>query len=345
MPFDFLGRVQALNPANLTIREQVRLADNPNDLRWRAIFPRVEAPSVKLSELSRVDIRFAGGRREWNAQGREIPEVLGPRVDAEMVPINPTHHIDERALQHMRERAGGFAELFNAGVIKDVDGWATALANYADIQIERDAFDAWFNNQITVMDPKTGQTVTVAVGISSSRYVAAATTLAAATSAYLDFMGYLADAQAVLGSVGAVRIRRARVAEILADAPAFSGDRMSLAGLRERINREGFGDVAIVIDERTYHSFTDGGSAYGTSYYVPADRMAFQPANGVVGRTHFAPVTRAYDYMSPQAVRNVNDFTVFYGEKNDGKTLLVEAQANALPVPQEQNVYVVTGIA
>lgn len=345
MPFDFLGRVQALNPANLTIREQTRLVENPNDLRWRAIFPRVEAPSVKLSELSAVDVRFAGGRREWNAQGREVPEVLGPIVNAEMVPINPTKHLDERALQHLRERAGGMAELYNRGIIADVDTWATRLANYADIQIERDAFEAWFNNQITVMDPKTGTTVTVPIGISASRYVAAATTLAAATNAYLDFMGYLADAQATLGSVGAVRMRRARLSEIIADAPAFSGDRMSLAGLRERVNAEGFGDVAIVIDERTYHSFTDGGSAYGTSYYVPADRMAFQPAGGVVGNTHFAPVTRAYDYMDPAAVRNVQDFTVFYGEKNDGKTLLVEAQANALSLPVEQNTYVVTGIA
>lgn len=345
MAFDFLARVQALNPANLTIRERVRLEENPNDLRWRAIFPKVDAPSVKLSELSDVDVRFAGGRREWNAQGREIPDVLGPRVDAEMVPINPTKHFDERRLQHLRERGQGVAELFNRGVIADVDTWATRLANAADIQIERDAFQAWFNNTITVMDPKTGGTTTVPIGISSSRYVAAGTTLAAATNAYLDFMGYLAAAQAALGSVGAVRLRRARLTEILADAPAFSGDRMSLAGLRERVNAEGFGDVAIITDERTYHSFTDGGSAYGTSYYVPADRMAFQPANGVVGATHFAPVTRAWDYIDPSVVSNVNDFTIFHSPKNDGKTLLEEAQANALSLPREENVYVITGIA
>ena len=345
MPFDFLARVQNLNPANLTIREQTRLAENPNNLRWRDIFPRVPAPSVKLSELSRVDARFAGGRREWNAQGREIPEVLGARIDAEIVPINPTHHFDERALQHLRERASGFAELFNAGIIRDVDAWATALANAADIQIEADAFSAWFTNSVTVMDPKTGETVTVALGISTDRYVQASATLAATTSAYVDFMGYMADAQAKLGSVGAARMRRSLLSEILADAPAFSGDKMSLAGLQERINREGFGDVRIVVDERTYHAFTDGGSAYAAAYYVPDDRIAFQPAGGVVGATHFAPVTRAYDYMSPQAVRSVQDFTVFYSEKNDGKTLLVEAQANALPLPIEQNVYVVTGIA
>ena len=78
---------------------------------------------------------------------------------------------------------------------------------------------------------------------------------------------------------------------------------------------------------------------------MPSDRIAFQPAGGRVGYTHFAPVTRAYDYMSPQAVRNINDFAVFYSAQNDGKTLKVEAQANALSIPEEQNVYVVTALA
>lgn len=345
MAFDFLTRVDALSPANLTIREQTRLAENPNQLRWRAIFPRTPAPSVRLSELAAVDFRPIGGRREWNADGREIPEILGAQRDWEMIPINPVHHIDERRLQFLRERAQGVNELLTRGVVKDIDAWATTLADAADRQIEYDAFQVWAQNQFTVMDPKSGQTVTVSAGIAADRYVAAATTFAAAANAYTDFMGYLADAQAKLGSVGAVRMRRARLNEILADAPAFSGDRMSLAGLRERVNAEGFGDVLIVIDERTYHSFTDGGSAYSTGYFVPADRLLFQPGDGVVGQTHFAPVTRAYDYMSPQQVDNVQDFTIFYSPENNGKTLKEEAQANALPIPDESRVYVVTGVA
>jgi hypothetical protein len=292
-----------------------------------------------------VDIRFAGGRREWNAQGREVPEVLGPRRDVEMVPINPTHHIDERRLQHLREKAQGVQQLINAGIVRDVDGWATELANVADRNIEVEAFESWFHNQITVMDPKTGQTVTVSVGIAADRYIAAALTLAGEANAYLAFMGYLRDARAKLGSVGAVRMRQNLLSDILVDAPAFSGDSMSLAGLQARMNAEGFGSVTIVVDERTYHAFTDGGSEYTTEYYVPFDRMAFQPANGIVGQTHFAPVTRAYDYMDMGRVRTINDFTIFHSEKNDGKTLLVEAQANALSLPTEQSTYVVHDLA
>lgn len=349
MPFDFLGKVEALSPANLTIREQARLAENPLNLRWRDIFPRVPVNSVKIREISAVDFRPAGGRREWNAQGREVPEILGPIVDAEMVPINPTHHIDERRLQALREPAmllgAQGAELVNRGVLADVDGWATRLADAVDRQTERDAFEAWFKNEITVMDPKTGTTVTVPGPISSSRYVAASGTFAAATSAYLDFIGYLRDAQATMGSVGAVRMRRARLDEILADAPALSGERMTLAGLGERIAREGFGNVVIVVDERTYDEFDDGGSAYTTKYYVPLDRIAFQPASGVVGASYMAPVTRAQDFgVTGALVKNLQDVVVFHREKNDGKTLMVEAQRNVITLPTEQNVYVVTGV-
>lgn len=346
MPFDILSRMERLSPANLTVREQARLAENPNDLRWRAIFPRIEAPSIKISEITATDFRPIGGRREWNAQGREIIEVLGPIINAEMVPINPTHHIDERQMQRLRERAQGVGQLIDAGIVKDVDQWATALADAADRQIEADAFQAWYMNQITVMDPKRGGTVTVSAGISGARYVAAATTLAAAPNAYNNFLTYLQDAQSMMGSVGAVRLRMGLLREIVADTPnGVGGTGSTRSGLQEWLDREGFGGVQIVVDERTYHSFTDGGSAYTTAYYVPANRMAFQPANGVVGNTHFAPVTRAYDYIpGAGATRNINDFVVMHGEKNDGKTLLVEAQANALPLPVEQFVYVVTGL-
>lgn len=350
MPFDFLTRIAALTPANLTIRERTRLAQNPNDLRWRSIFPKVEVGSVSLAEISDVDFRPLGGRREWNADGREIPDVVGPVRNVEMIPINPTKHLDERRLQRLRERAanpnGGLIEqLYTGGIIKTVDDWATVLADAADRQIEYDAFRAWFFNQIVVKDTKSEASVTVSAGVAADRYVAASATLAASPNAYLAFMGYLSDAEAKMGSVGVARMRRARINEILADAPAVAGDRMSLAGLTERIEREGFGTVALVADERTYDEFTDGGSATTSANYVPLDRMAFQPANGVVGATSFAPVTRAWDYMDAGDVSNINDFTVFYSEENRGKTLVEEAQANALPLPTEANTYVVTGIA
>lgn len=341
MAFDILARIAKLSPTNLTIREQARLALNPNALRWRDIFPQTATDSVKLSSISTVDFRPIGGRREWNAQGREIPERLGPIVEAEMVPINPIHHIDERRLQQLRER--GVGEFVNRGLVADVDGWATRLADATDRQIEADAFEAWFNNQITVRDPVTGNTIVVGLGLAADRYPTNGTTLAAATNAYDDFMFHLAEAVTKMGSVGAVRMRRAALLEIQKDAPS-TGGRLSTLALQDRINAEGFGDVALVIDERTYDEFTTGGPGTTARNYVPAGKMAFQPSDGLIGQTHFAPVTRAYDYIDVAEVENLNDVVIFHSEKNQGKTLLIEGQANALPLPVESRVYVVGGL-
>lgn len=352
MAFDFLAQIDKLSAANLTIREQTRLQENPLDLRWRAIFPPVDAPSIKLSELSIADFRPIGGRREWNADGREVVEKLGPRRDYEMVPINPTHHIDEKRLQLLREPGatlapGVVAQLTQAGIVATVDRKATQLTDAVDRQIERDAFEIWANNQLTVMDPKEGSTVTVAMGFDALRYVTEGTAWATVANAYDRLLFHMGEAVRFMGSVGVIRMRRATLNEVVKDAPTGNGlIRPTVANIEDRLSEEGFGEVTIVVDERTYDAWTDGGSAHTATAYIPTGKVLFQPAGGRVGNTYFAPVTRAYDYMNAEAIRrvNLNNTVVIHGEKNQGKTLVIEAQANALPMPIEQFVYVVNAI-
>lgn len=347
MAFNFLARVDAITPRNLTIREATRLAQNPNDLRWRAIFPRNPVDSIRLRDITTVDFRPVGGRREFNAQGREIPEMVGPVRDATIVPINPTHHIDEERMAILREP--GIAELVQRGVIADVDRWARILADAADRQIERDAFLAWSTGAITVKDPKGGQdaTQTVSLGFSASRYVTEGTAWNVVSNAYNRLLFHVGEAVRLIGSVGVIRMRLATAQEVAADAPTGPNQiRATIGNVQDRLSEEGFGPVRIVIDERTYDDFTDGGSATAATAYIPTGRVLFQPANGVVGATHFAPVTRAEDYMGQSGIRRdqLQDFTVFYREKNDGKSLMVEAQANALSLPNESSVYVVNAL-
>ncbi len=340
--FSFLDSIASLTPANLTIREATRLAENPLDLRYRAIFPRVPTDSIKLSSITTVDFRPIGGRREWNAQGREIPEKLGPAQNFEMVPINPTHHIDERMLQLFGE--SGVQELLRRGVIGDLNTWPQRLADASERQLEVEAFEAWFNGQITVMDPKTGVTVTVALGFdAATSYITAGTIWSdAGQDAYDNFLIALQAAQTKMGAIGAVRTRRAVVREIIADAPdGPNGLRPTFSTLQDRIREEGFPEVTLVIDERTYHAPTDGGSAHASANYVPAGKIAFQPQSGVVGNTHVAPVVRAYDFLQGANRSLANGVVIFRSEKNDGKTLLIEAQQNALALPDEQKTYVV----
>jgi hypothetical protein len=344
--FNWLDQYAALTPLNLTIREAARLAENPLDLRYRAIFPRVNTPSVKLSEITTVDFRPVGGRREWNAQGREIPEKLGPARNFEMVPINPTHHIDERMLQLFGE--SGVQELLRRGVIGSLETWPQRLADAAERQLEAEAFEAWYTGQVTVMDPKTGATVTASLGFDqATTYPTAGTAWGdVGQNAYQNLLAAIQTAQSKMGAVGAMRSRRAVIREIVADAPdGGNGLRPTVTSLQDRVREEGFPEFQLVIDERTYDAPTDGGSATSSANYVPAGLIAFQPANGVVGSTYVAPVVRAYDFLSGSNRSLANGVAIFRSEKNEGKTLLIEAQENAIVLPTESSVYVVdTGV-
>jgi len=340
--FAWLSQYAALTARNLTVREATRLAENPLDLRYPGIFPRIPAASIKLSSITTVDFRPIGGRREWNAQGREIPEKTGPAREFEMVPINPTHHIDERMMQLFGE--SGFEELARRNVIGTIDTWPTRLADACERQLEAEAFEAWYNGTITVMDPKTGNTVPVSMGFDQATTYPTAGTIwsDAGEDAYQNFLTSLQAAESKMGPVGAARTRRAVYREIIKDAPdGPSGLRPTFGSLQDRVREEGFPNVQLIIDERTYHAWTDGGSATSAAYYVPAGKIAFQPSNGQVGNTHVAPVVRAFDFLSGADRSLANGVVIFRSEKNEGKTLLIEAQENAIAIPEEATTYVV----
>lgn len=340
--FNWLDQIESLSMTNLTIREQTRLAENPLDLRYRAIFPRQSVGSVRLSSITTVDFRPIGGRREWNAQGREVPEKLGPAREFEMVPINPTHHIDERQMQLLNE--SGYEELKRRGIIGAVEAWPARLADAAERQLEVDAFNAWYSGAISVMDPKTGATISVSLGFDqATTYPTAGTAWDdPGEDAYLNLLLAIQAAQDKMGSVGAIRTRRAVVSAIVADAPdGPNGLRPTITSLQDRIREEGFPEIALVIDERSYDLWTDGGSATTRTKYVPAGKIAFQPASGAVGATYVAPVARAYDFLQGSNRSLSNGVVIFRSAKNDGKTLLIEAQENALPMPDEDKTYVV----
>lgn len=342
--FDFLGKVTGLTAADLTVREQARLAQNPLELRWRAIFPPVQANSLTVSQLTRPDTRLAAEYREFNADGREIPEILGPKVDAEMVPMTATHHIDERRLTVLRAPNPRIAQLVEDGVIGDVRTWPTRLANAVDWGTEYMAFLMWATNSITVKDPKTGKSTTVSRGIDSSRYITESTAWNdGSVNAYDRLLFRISEAQRLIGSVGAVRMRRATAEAVRADAPnGPNALRPTIANIQDRLSEEGFGQITLIIDERTVDVFDDGGSAYTTTNLIPAEKVLFQPAgDGAVGATYTYPVSRAYDYVAGDQRVNLNDTVVWYTPQNDGKTLKIEAEAIRLPLTDESKTYVV----
>jgi len=345
--FSWLDQLESLNLTNLTIREQTRSADNPLNLRYRTLFPRVPTDSVVVSTIEKVQNRFTGGRRDWNAQGRELPDNLGPTSRFEMVPINPTKHMDERYLQRLGER--GAQDLIRAGIMKDVSAWATELTDATERQLEVEAFEAWLTGLITVMDPKTGATVTVSLGYGTDEYPTPGTAWDdPAEDAYVNLLAGLQAATQKFGqNVGGVRAHRTIWSAIVADSPdGVGGLRPTFNALRDRVREEGFPDFDMIVEERTYDKWADGGTDTTTEYYLPDGLIAYQPADDRIGNTHVAPVVRAYDFLSGGNRSLANGVVIFRSEKNDGKTLLNEAQQNALVVPEQSRVFVEdTGIA
>lgn len=343
MKFSWLDTYAELSPANLTILQAARLAENPLDLRYRAIFPRVETSSIKLSTISTVDFRPVGGRREWNAQPRQVPEKIGPQREWQMVPIEFAHNIDELAMQILGEP--GIQELVRGGIIKSVQTWPKFLADACERQLERDAFQAWYTGNIVVRDTKSSTTVNVSMGFDQATTYPTAGTIwtDAGQNAYDNFLAALQAAQTKFGgTVGGARTHRTVISAIVADAPdGPNGLRPTITSLQERVREEGFPNVSLIIDERTYDEFTDGGSATTSQYYVPAGLIAFQPSDGRVGNTHVAPVVRAYDFLTGGNKSLANGVVIFRGEENDGKTLKISAQENALSMPEERRTYVV----
>lgn len=339
--FDFLARIARLSAVNLTIREQTRLLENPLDLRYRALFPEVRSNSLKIRDLTKVDFRPTGEYRAWNAQGRQIHEVLGPQVEWELLPVTAEHHIDERRLLELSLPDPTIRQLVDNGVINDVDSWATVLADSVERRLEVAAFQGWLTNQLTFMDPKTGSVVTAALGISALRYVTEATIWSnGAVNAYDRFVFHATEAKRFNGTLGAARMRNTTMAEIVKDAPLGpNGIRPTILNIEDRLREQNL-DVTLIADERTYDKYTDGGNEYTTQFYVPTGKVAFQPADGSVGGTYTVPIIRAKELVTNTKV-NRNDVVVWYTEQNDGKTLKEEAERVAVPMVSEARTYVV----
>lgn len=336
---------------NLTIREQTRLAENPNENRWHALFPRRGVNSIKLSELERpLELRLVADRREWNAKGRMAHLEHGPAREMEITPIEMEYVIGERELTLLRE--SGIEAILRAGVIRTVDRWATALADYVDNGLEYEAFKGWQTGTIVARDAKTGQTATATLGISPDRYVVEDEdygTLEATTpgSAWEQFLLRLEESEQFYRTAPAkaVRLRRAMLKLLRQSAAQYygveAGTVFTMQDVLDNLADEGYADFQFIVDERTLDRYTGAGFEHEAVKLVEETKLLFQPASGVIGFTPFAPVVRAYDFVGDGEGDIVRNIGIFLMEENEGKSLKIQAQANAVPLPDPEAVYVV----
>lgn len=344
MLFTWIQTVAALGAAALTVRAQAVSPNDDGQLLWDTFFPRIDVPSIKLGAIMRTtQQRFASDRREWNQGGRLIPFLAPSATEFEMVPIESYFTIGEYEMQRLGEATRGNEAILREQLTVDIPSRirALALANYRRIEI--DAFTSWALGTVTARNPENNSVDTFAFPIDSGRRQTAGVAWTTGT-AYNNFKAWYADAVAANGGSGqGVILRQNIINTIQAGAPnpfvpAGSNITPTRAQLTQRLQDDLGMPFRFYPMERTVKKFGDAGPASAADTKLwPAGVIAVVPTGERVGNTAFAPIVRAWNVARsiPEARIDVNGMAAFPEEKDNGKTLQVDVQVNAMTVPDQ----------
>jgi hypothetical protein len=331
--FSWIEEVEDLSPAMLTVRAQTLSPNDQGRLTWDVFFRRENVDSVDLDDVTTLDDRWTSERREWNAEGAEMPDLVPPRRKVSIVPIEGKKTIGEKEIQKLAEGSFGRQDVIVEQMGIRIPDRAMRLAMGDYRRLEVDSANAWALGTITQRIPEDpSKTYTASFGFDTGRYQTALTAWNdPSVNAYDEFTAWVEEGVEEVGSLAGVRLRQVHINAILEDAPELpNGVRMTKAGLVQRIQDDLGADFQFFKSEETVHIRNDGGSATTPTKVWPS-RMALVPAGGFVGQAAFAPVGAGID------VRGV---TVYYIQENGGRTLKLNAQLNALAVPDEQLMWV-----
>lgn len=345
MRFSWLSEFDELSPAALTLAAQLNVANLIDTLRWTVLMPRRNVDSIKISDITTRDFQPVADRREWNARSRPIPTVSGGMKSVEMVPIEARFKWDERQIQLLSEATLGNADLIARQIRTRIPDKSNDLAD-ADIRrVELDVFEAWTMGRVTVRNPENGESYTASFGFTPGRIQTALVPWSdPSVNAFNEFIAWYIEGLQEVGPGLGVMCSRARFNEILANAPPnMNGGVTTALQLEQRIREETMSDFQFFIEDRQLDVFPDGGLGTVKARVMAADRIAFVPDTGEVGYTAFAPVARAMeiDAEVPEAGVDIRGVTVYHEQSNNGRELEIEAQLNAMPIPAEENVWVI----
>lgn len=345
MDFTWMAQVEELAPAALTVRAQTLSPNDNGRLLWDIFFPRVDVPSIDLQDISTLDDRPAADRREWGARGRLVPILTPAQRKLRIIPIEAYDKINELEMQKLMEGTFG-----NNAIVQDVIGVRIpdrtdrlAMACYR--RLELDTMQAWSTGTITQRNPQNAaQTFSASFGFPGSRIQTAGTAWNAAANAYNEFVAWYEDGIEACGPGDGAVMRLATLREILADAPDLpNGVAMTRTQLADRVSQDIGQPFQFFVIENSLDVFDDGGVAVTRTKVWPAEQVAFVPAGREVGRAAFAPVVRAMELSSqvPEASIDVQGVTIYHDSGNGGRELEIDAQLNAMPVPDESKVFVI----
>lgn len=346
MPKSWIEAVDELSPAALTVLAQAVSPTDQGRLYWSGFVPRQNVDSVKLDDVTTLDDRPVADRREWNQRGRHVPPRVPARRAVNIVPIEAYDKIGEFEMQRLNERFAG-----NQGQMAGVIGVSIpdrvrrlALADYRRLEV--DFWNAWITGTITQRNPQNAsETYAASFGFDAGRLQTAGTAWDdPGVDAYAEFLAWAEDALDTIGSFAGVVMRQNTLGAIQADAPDLpNGVSMTRAGLLQRLQDDLGQPFFIQIVEDHVDIYDDGGITTTATKVLPAGRIAAIPADGRIGYSAFAPVVRAMEMARaiPIAGIDTNGVTVYYDEAGTGRELTIEGQLNAMPVPDEQRIFVI----
>jgi hypothetical protein len=346
MDFTWMAQAEELTPTALTVRAQTLSPNDNGKLLWDVFFPRADVPSVTLRDISSLDDRAAADRREWNARGRLIPRLTPAQRLMTMVPIEGYDKINELEMQYLMEGTRGNQQIIQDEIRVSIPDRSDDLAMTAYRRLELDAMSAWATGTIVQRNPQNAtQTVTASFGFPSGRLqTAGGGGWDAAANAYDEFLAWYEDGIEAVGPGEGVIMRLATFREILADAPDMeNGVKMTRAKIADRVQQDVGQPFQFFIIENSLDVFDDGGTARTRTKVWPAEQVAFVPAGRAVGRTAFAPVQRAMELSNqvPEAGLDVRGVTIYHFADNGGRELEIDAQLNAMPLPDESRFWVI----
>lgn len=337
----------------LTVRAQALPLDNSGELVWDAFFGTRDSNTRVVKDIiKKQGIRYTADRREYNVRGRLIPlDTVGSELMT-ITPIESYFKIEEEEIIEYREIADGnearFLSLIGASIPDRID--SLVMAN--NRRIELDVFRAWSTGIITTRNPQLGHiSQTFSYGIDASRYMTAGTAWDA-TTAYANFMAWIATVEKLPGfgrMAGAV-MRRATFDLIQAAASSTISTglvpimQLTPDQLRARVRAELGRDFQFIILENTLEEFQDGGTTNRLEVeLVPDHTILAVPQTGTPGTVVFAPTFRGYEVanVAPEAKINRNRHTVYVETAGNGREVTFECQITAMPFLVEEKIAVI----
>jgi hypothetical protein len=350
--FSWIAGVDALSPIALTaLAQTVDPNDPPDQLLYPSFFRDNPVDSIRLANITgSIDFRPVADRREWGQRGRLIPLKQPDLSRVEMIPIECYYKVGEHEIQLLTERTLGDAGLFRRIVGTEITQRTPGLAASNFRRLELDAFTAWALGQITVHDPQGGAAdKTTTLGFANDRYVDESTPGwdDAGVNAYDKLMTHAQVAIQKIGSCGGSMLRLKTLLEIRKDAPRpvnAANVELTLAELQGRAQADLGRPFRFLLNEQTMDRFSDGGISTAKVNKWPAGLVGFLPDDFRIGSIARAPVARAFELVGGRpdgGIVDVRGNTVYHEIAGNGRELTVECQLNALPLPEEQRVYVV----